>query len=608
MKRRATVLAFVAVNLVAGTAFVPTAAADPIVSVAAEIDGRAVQSITWTDSTGKPRTVSVLADNVKIIRYAYTVDGANVVDDEAPGYGIGNLVNHGDCGATSTLGGAQEYEASAGFAGANHYVWRSTLRLRMCNHQDVSWRVTSEYVFYTGHDHFIQTVSYDASDLPMSEELGDDMRGPYNQTTWPGDGSITGFGWGSEFKFRTTGPIPDGNANVGGGVAVPWEWTEPNTIPYVWEWCDRTAGAAVDREFGIVQNQPYVEQDFGGGFFGCGADCFAKTPPLTGTALPAAWAMPSQMSSYDSNYRSGRITWGQTYGTMENNHANDTGTITDMGSGFRPVNAWSWTHVVGAFTAKGVPARITDTENLYASSLSASTGTVVTEGPRGPGDFVGPMVGEMPTITWTHPGLDFIYRSWNASADEGVLAVTLDVDGGLFRPVFVVHDMGAGAPLVRLDGAELVADRDYFASFDAASDKLWLTLARDLAAGPHSLAIAGEGGTLPPDTPGGAGSGAGGGSSAGRGGSAGSTSGGASGGASAGRGGAGRSGAGASAGESGRADGGDDADAGSADGAGASDDGCSCRVARSRETSWWVWSAPFALGVTWLRTRRRRRV
>lgn len=473
--------------------------AAPIQSQPDVVDGTPTQAITWTDASGQPRTVHVLTDNHRIVRYTYAAGGAEVVDDEVPGYGIGNLVHHGACGATVSWEGEQEYAAQAVLAGPNHYIWRSTFRLPMCDHTDVSWRVTNEYVFFTGEDGFIQTVAYDSSDLPADQPMNDDMRGPYNQTTWPGDGDISGFGWGSEFRFVTTGPIPDGDANVGGGVAAPWDWTEANTIPYVWEWADPAQGGAVDREYGIVQNQPYAEQDFGGGFYGCGGDCFASPPPLSGAALPASWAMPSQMSAYDSNYRSGRITWGATYGTFENGHSNDTGSIPDMGDRFRPINAWSWTHVVGSFSAGGLMARVADTQRAYATTITTDAGTVITSGPRGAGDFVGPEVGSMPTIEWSRPGLDFIHRTWNVAADEGVAGMTLTVPaGGLVRPVLVVHEFPSEDEVVWIDDELVQPDDGYYATYDASTQRLWLTLDRTLEAGDHTIRVVEAHGEPPP--------------------------------------------------------------------------------------------------------------
>ena len=465
--------------------------AQPIEASAKSIGGQATHAISWVDASGAPRTVYVLDDNHRIVRYEYEIDGDGVIDEAVGGYGIGNFVHHGDCaaGGVASLEGVSEYAAEEVLAGPHHYIWRSTFRFFMCDHPDTAWRVTNEYVFVTGEDHFIQTAAYDSSDLPETEPIGEDMRGPYNQTTWPGSGSISGFGWGSEYRFRTVGSIAEGDANVGGDVSVSWDWTEPNTIPYVWEWAHPDQGGAVDREYGVVQNQPYREQDFGGGFYGCGGDCFASAPPLTGESMPAAWAVPTQLNSYDSNYRSGRITWGQTYGTFENGHSNDTGTIPDMGDHFRPVNAWSWTHVVGKHSAEGVSARVRDTENAYASKLTSSVGSVLTSGPRGPGNFVGPSLGEMPSITWSNPGFDFIYRTWNITADQGNVAATLDVSDSLTRPVFVIHEFPAGDHFVSVDGEPLTADGDYYASYDQTQARLWITLDRTLEEGSHTISV-----------------------------------------------------------------------------------------------------------------------
>jgi hypothetical protein len=470
------------------------ALAQPIVSVSENRGGRDVQSITWIDASGEPRSVAVLGDNIRIVRYAYTIGGDEIVDDEVPSYGIGNLVDHGGCdgGAVVSWESTEEYDAEAALNGPHHFIWRSTFRMPMCG-EPARWRITNEYFFVTGEDHFIQTFAYDSSDLPEGTEIGDDMRGPYSQTTWPGEGAITGFGWGSEYRFRTTGAIPDGNAWVGGGVAVPWEWSAPNTIPYVWEWADPSQGGAVDREYGIVQNQANAEQPFGGGFYGCGGDCFASAPPLSGSAMPAAWALPSQMSSYDSNFRSGRITWGTIYGVFENGHANDTGTISGIGNA-RPINAWSFTHVIGAYSARGVEARVSDTENIYATEMTASTGAVITRGPRGPGDFVGPSVGEMPEIDYAHPGYDFIYRTWNVEADGGLAAFTLDVARTLARPTIVVHDFPSSEiEGVRVNSEDLAHENGYFASYDAGTRRLFVTIDRTLDAGENVIAIAAGG-------------------------------------------------------------------------------------------------------------------
>jgi hypothetical protein len=481
--------------------FIAEGSAEPVRATTDTWMGREVATIEWTDGSGNRRTVSILGDNLRIVRHGYVVEGEEVLDEAVGDYGIGNLVHHGACGAVTSWDAVLEYSAEAVLAGPNHYVFRSTFLLPMCDFPELRWRVTNDYLFTTGEDSFIQAVAYDSSELDSGTDMFDDMRGPYNQMNWPKDGVITGFGWGTEYRFVTTGPIGDGDANVGGAVVVPWNWTEPNTIPYVMEWATPSEGGAVDREVGIVQNQPYVEQDFGGGYYGCGADCWATPPPLTGDAMPASWAVPTQLSAYDSNYRSGRITWGGVYGAFQNGHANDTGSIADMGDHFRPVNAWSFTHVVGRHTDQVVGSRVTDTENLYASTLEAVTGTVKTEGPRGPGNFVGPSVGSMPEVPYSNPGLDFVYRSWNVEADGGVASVVLDVSGSLRSPTFVVHEFPDGAPALELDGVALTQDGDVFVSYDVGTGRLFVTLAATLNEGEHVLTVSADGEVPVPSEP-----------------------------------------------------------------------------------------------------------
>ncbi|HEV8248322.1 MAG TPA: hypothetical protein VGP93_21245, partial [Polyangiaceae bacterium] len=136
--------------------------ADPITIQDGNANGYATHVITWTDSSGKARSVEILSDNHRITRWSYFVDGTQVVDNENTGekYGIGNLVNHGGCPniASSSRFGVSGYQASAVVSGPNHVIWRSQFSLGMCDNQSSSWRITNEYFFASGEDHFIQTV------------------------------------------------------------------------------------------------------------------------------------------------------------------------------------------------------------------------------------------------------------------------------------------------------------------------------------------------------------------------------------------------------------------------------------------------------------------
>lgn len=59
----------------------------------------------------------------------------------------------------------------------------------------------------------------------------------------------------------------------------------------------------------------------------------------------------------------------------------------------------------------------------------------------------------------------------------------------LQHPVIVIHDFPAADASVVLDEAELVHESDYFASYDDGARRLWLTLARDLDSGTHTLDV-----------------------------------------------------------------------------------------------------------------------
>ena len=451
----------------------------------------ATQEISWTDAEGKPRSVRIPNDNIAISRYEYVLDEP-IVDTATPGQGIGRMVHHGGCFAT-TSNAAKSVERTLALDGDHHTIVRTTFRLATCDDPNVDWRITADYLFQTGKDEFIQTVAYDLSDLPAGRTINDDMRGPYSQTDWPKSNRISGMGWGTQFKFRTTSPLPaQGDAWSYGGVRVDWEWDKPNRIPYVWAWVDPQLGN-IDREMGVVQNQSYDEQSFGGGFYAGDGKTWDQAPPTSGSTLPEVWSLPTQMAGYDSNYHSGRITWGAPYGVFNNNHSNDTGTIPDMGANFFPVNAWSWTHVVGKYTERRLERVVQDTEAIYDTELTASVGQVITEGPRGAGDFVGPTLGEMPTIAYAVPGYDFVYRTWNVEAASNEVQAKLSIDGqGLERPTFVFHNVdehAATSPALWIDGAALTPDRDFYSSYSKSEQKLWVTFNGVLSRGEHTMSV-----------------------------------------------------------------------------------------------------------------------
>jgi hypothetical protein len=117
-----------------------------------------------------------------------------------------------------------------------------------------------------------------------------------------------------------------------------------------------------------------------------------------------------------------------------------------------------------------VAAQVREIEATQGATLTASRGTVSTQGPAG--------VARTDTIPYTPVGFDPIYAAWDAHAASGAATLVLSVFGGsLANPVFHLHDYGAAAPShMTLDGRPLTADSEYFASLDPATSSLWVTL------------------------------------------------------------------------------------------------------------------------------------
>ena len=96
----------------------------------------------------------------------------------------------------------------------------------------------------------------------------------------------------------------------------------------------------------------------------------------------------------------------------------------------------------------------------------------------------------MPSITYTNPGFDPIDRRWRVACANGTADVTLTVGGtGLDRPTFTFENFPSASAAVALDGKRLMSDAGYFASYDAVSRVLYVTLTQKLTAGAHHIVI-----------------------------------------------------------------------------------------------------------------------
>lgn len=478
--------------------------------------GNACDVVSWTDSVGSTRTVWIKNANpgAFITRYTWYA-GATLVDSRVrenyPPWGFMTLVNHWHPDSTGNFVAScnsaditSPLVKSVVFQGPNHLIWRGTFRMRMdpTNVVPGSWYNTVEYTFSAGRDDFVFSCAYDSSDVAQAN-LWSDMRGPYGDFDFDGDASanevISGIGWGSTYKFRTTGSTLSQSS--------AWDYTQPNSVPYIWQWKDATLN---DRELGIVQNQPYavqagsMELHVGNcALAGAWGTANAGMPPTSGTGLPTNMGCVGyQLNSYGvagTLYKGQRFTWGTVWrnawglfgngkGVFEEGHQDAFALYTYNNQ--YPVNAWSWNVLLGRYSDGGTTSLVNDTQAAYSCTLTASVGSVVSSGPRGPGNYVAPATGSMPTITYSKAGFDFVYRAWTLQASGGDVTASLAVAAaGLKRPAFIIKGLSSAPCAVKLDGATQVEGVDIFSSYDSSGQRLFITFNKNLATGARQVQV-----------------------------------------------------------------------------------------------------------------------
>jgi hypothetical protein len=282
---------------------------------------------------------------------------------------------------------------------------------------------------------------------------------------------VDGVGWGDAYKFKTTG-----NGPVTANSA--WDYTESNVVPYALEWSN-----SIDAEMGLVQTQTWTEHlaggDYGSGVLG--ASCWKKTSATMGPGcnkagwtMPADYLWPYQLDQYELPFEthSHRVAWGASYGAVGKATYNAFGKTL---SGY-PYNSYSVYVVFGTHSSNAVDTQATAVERRAAATAHAVRGQLATSGPGG--------AGRSDSVAYDVPGYSPIYDTWDLSADGGA-AGTIELTApspGLNAPMVRILGWTTGAPPahVQLDGAELTADTDYFATVDTAGKTLWITLNRTI--------------------------------------------------------------------------------------------------------------------------------
>lgn len=475
------------------------------------VAGMLSDRFTWRDSLARPR-VAVLAQNngapgpggarggaLREFRYQTPANAtrvAGVTNYGNGGYaGFGYVVSHSAwvgnvcAGDDSPLGGFIPGQFQRVFTGRHHAIFRFTQNYpRNCREsgapQSVPLPVTIDWVFATGRDHPLWAVTFDMSGLPANY-LNDDSRAPYGELEFDGDGSqlVSGVAWGDLWKFTTTSaPLTLGSS---------WTWNQPNTVPYVKEWITGT-----DATMGLVQTQPLLQHDAGGGrnpWWHDMTQFWNKTSPDgpagDGYLMPWQGEWPYQSIAWSlgaaTPTNNTRLTWGTQFGFLgqtsyeSNTNAGDNGPLRPG----HPRQSYSVYVVLGAHSTGPVEAQRSEIEVVQTLTLSASIGSVATGGPAG--------INRPDTMSYVPAGFDPVYGALTFNATGNALDANIAVGAGTLRhPLVIVRGYGAAAyPTLKLNGQTLVMDQDWFPSLRAGSNELWITLDRDLVGATNHVVI-----------------------------------------------------------------------------------------------------------------------
>jgi hypothetical protein len=259
---------------------------------------------------------------------------------------------------------------------------------------------------------------------------------------------------------------------------------------------------------GTVQTQTIVQQD-AGGYFGTdrwnttsadGNACDGGNDGASAHSMPCSFNWPYQSINYSMGEVIGesnstptnntRLAWGTEFGFLGQSayhiHGSEYwgGPLPDATAPGWPKKSYSVHVVLGTHSNDPVDAEVAQIETVQTLALSAAHGSVATSGPAG--------VNRSDTVTYSPPGYDPVYGTLAFVASGNALDATIAVGAGrtLHHPIVVVRGFTGGSyPQVRLDGAPLTMDADYFPSLRSDAQELWITLGRNLGGGSHHLEV-----------------------------------------------------------------------------------------------------------------------
>ena len=478
------------------------------------IDGLGGDRFAWRDHAGLPR-VAVLAHNDggsapggsrggELREFRYQAGAATrIVRATADAFGgFGYVVSHaadeGNCtggGDPSSLGHFTPGTFQRVFEGRHHAIFRFTQAYpRYCTTgapvQQYNLPVTIDWVFSTGRDDPLWSITYDLSAVPVNH-LADDSRAPYGQLRIDGAASdgeraqIAGVAWGDYYRFASsTNPVT---------LESAWTWNQSNTVPFVKLWT-----TTVDATMGLVQTQTITQQDAGGYW---GQDLWNRTSAEV-SGCPGNYLMPCDYNwPYQSiNYnlyggatRDARLAWGTNFGFLGQQQYRIRGNAEygggalalpgdPMAPGWPKKNYSLWI-TLGTHSSDPVGARVAEVAAVQSLALTATIGSIATQGPAG--------IADATPHTYAPAGWDRVYGALTFTASANRLDANIGVGAGMLRhPLLVVRGWSGGLPAtVKLGGTTLERDVDYFPSPRAGANELWITLNRDLAGAANRIEI-----------------------------------------------------------------------------------------------------------------------
>ena len=442
----------------------------------------------WLDANQQQRTAVLTRNDVMdpggsyggmLRQYRYSVGGqervATGTGANAKWNGWGYVVSHFDSTSTSTAVIPGRYRQV--FVGRHHALHEFSWDLVI---KSIPVKTTVQWFFATGRDHPVYAITFDSSAAGSTGMPVDvDSRAPYGDIAWDGDGALAlvdGVQWGDKYRFFSRDEPLTAQSR--------WDYSQPNVVPYVLAY---SRGA--DAEMGSVQTVGWSHHNTGGTWF---HDNWGRTSENRydsggfGTwKMPANWNWTYQLCQYEMSdtqpTRSKRLAWGLMYGSV--------GKLSYPGYGYEQnysgysYQSYSVSMVLGRQSTQEVLAHVSQVERTLQGQLGVIQGQVVTQGPGG--------VARTDSVIYPVPGYNGTYGAYELQADStGNFTLTLNAAGGDIRnPVFRIRDVGGVPGQLLLDGMELVADQDYFASYDASTGTVWLTVNR-LWSGSHTLASA----------------------------------------------------------------------------------------------------------------------